>query len=119
MKGCSPGEGWLWGWQCCPSCPALGVLVPNTCLPTARHDFDYEEQAERRDSKLREVVVLQTHSHAPSSLDHPTSNSSRAEFHHPQKPPNTSELRSHSSLSQGCPWTVGVGRADSSLSTQP
>lgn len=90
------------------------MLVPNTCLPTARHDLDYEEQAERRDGELQDVVVLQTPSHLPSSSEHPTGISSGAEFHCPQKPPNTSELCSHSSLSHGCPWAVGVGRADTS-----
>ncbi|RMB93884.1 hypothetical protein DUI87_29620 [Hirundo rustica rustica] len=55
----------------------------------SRHDFDYEEQAEREDRELQEVVVLQTPSQVPSSLEHPTGVSSGAESHHPQKPPNT------------------------------
>ncbi|KAM4880596.1 DC-STAMP domain-containing protein 2 [Sylvia borin] len=59
----------------------------------SRHDFDNKEEAERRDSELQEVVVLQTPSHAPSSLEHPTGISSRAETHRPQKPPNTTLKR--------------------------
>ncbi|KAF4802334.1 DC-STAMP domain-containing protein 2-like protein [Turdus rufiventris] len=55
----------------------------------SRHDLDYEEQAERRDGELQDVVVLQTPSHLPSSSEHPTGISSGAEFHRPQKPPNT------------------------------
>lgn len=92
---------------------------PLVRLPTGRHDFDYKEQAERRDSELQEVVVLQTPSRAPSSVEHPTGISPRAESHHPQKPPNTSELCSHSSPCQGSLWAVGVGRADTFLPTQP
>ncbi|XP_039943894.1 DC-STAMP domain-containing protein 2-like [Hirundo rustica] len=59
----------------------------------SRHDFDYEEQAEREDRELQEVVVLQTPSQVPSSLEHPTGVSSGAESHHPQKPPNTTLKR--------------------------
>ncbi|XP_005532418.1 PREDICTED: DC-STAMP domain-containing protein 1 [Pseudopodoces humilis] len=65
------------------------MLVPNTCLPTARHSSDHKEQAERRDRELQEVVVLQTPSHVPSSLEHPTGINSGVESRHPQKPPNT------------------------------
>uniref|UniRef100_A0A803V6X3 DC-STAMP domain containing 1 n=1 Tax=Ficedula albicollis TaxID=59894 RepID=A0A803V6X3_FICAL len=55
----------------------------------SRHDFDYKEQAERRDRELQEVVVWQTGSHVPSSLEHPTGITSGAESYRPQKPPNT------------------------------
>ncbi|XP_056366025.1 DC-STAMP domain-containing protein 2 isoform X2 [Oenanthe melanoleuca] len=55
----------------------------------SRHDFDYKEQAERRDRELQKVVVLQTRSHAPSSLEHPTGITSGTESYRPQKPPNT------------------------------
>ncbi|XP_014744805.1 PREDICTED: DC-STAMP domain-containing protein 2-like [Sturnus vulgaris] len=53
------------------------------------HEVDYEEQAETRDRELQEVVVSQTPSHVPSSLEHPTGINSGAESHRPQKPPNT------------------------------
>uniref|UniRef100_A0A8C0ULU7 DC-STAMP domain containing 2 n=1 Tax=Cyanistes caeruleus TaxID=156563 RepID=A0A8C0ULU7_CYACU len=55
----------------------------------SRHSSDHKEQAERRDRELQEVVVLQTPSHVPSSLEHPTGINSGVESRRPQKPPNT------------------------------
>nr|XP_041577097.1 uncharacterized protein LOC100218926 [Taeniopygia guttata] len=59
----------------------------------SRRDFDDEEHAEGRDEDLQEVLVVQTPSHAPSPLEHPTNINSFGETPHARKPPNTTLKR--------------------------